>query len=212
METRIKKLVSDIEKLIKLHLHIAFAMMKAEGGAIYLTDLFFISLLNLSYNLSIEILRFAKEKNILVAAPLLRMQIENLLKTYYLSHLKEKERDKIIIELLKGKRFDEIKDNNNKRLTNARLLKYISEKWLTKAYEDTCKFIHFSERHFFIHTKSIADAPNAFVTETILRKGTPEWPERDLKIFLELQKKITSEILRYANSWVEAKNSVDKSS
>jgi len=210
MKTRIDKLISNLETLINFHLDIALAMMKAEGGAIYYTDLFFVSLLNFSYNLSSEILRFTKEKNILVAALLLRMQVENLLKTYYLSRLKEKERDKIIKELLNGKQFDKIKDNDNKRLTNARLLEHASKKWLSRVYKDTCKFTHFSERHFFIHTKKIADKSDAFVVETVVGKGTPEWPKRDFENFLELQKKITSEILRYANSWVEAKNRVDK--
>lgn len=88
--------------------------------------------------------------NLVCAAPIVRMQLDSLLRLNYLSKL-DNPYD-ISKRLFSGDQFDKIKDKDGKNLTDKYLREFAGKEfpWIADVYYETSKHIHFSNKHFFM--------------------------------------------------------------
>jgi hypothetical protein len=90
-----------------------------------------------------------QNRNFLCAAPLIRLQIDNLLRfqaVFMVANPKQ-----FVVDVIQGKRVSQIKDQSGKVMTDAHLQDVLSDDypWLKTVYKKTSGYIHLSEEHFF---------------------------------------------------------------
>jgi hypothetical protein len=116
---------------------------------IYPLDFLAFAVLNRSLRLTSGFLTLVREKNLIAAAPLVRLQLDNCLR-FFASTLVDQPHD-FAIQVLGGTRIDQMKDRSGKRLTDSYLKQLLSahEPWIDPVYKETSGFIHLSEKHIF---------------------------------------------------------------
>ena len=99
-----------------------------------------------SYSLVDGFLNAFDTWNLMVAAPILRMQIDNLVRVYYIAN---EDDGQITKDLLGGKEFRHMTDSEGKKLTDSRLteLAEVDHSWIRTVYEVTSGWVHFSPEH-----------------------------------------------------------------
>ncbi|OIA98720.1 hypothetical protein AK95_16295 [Paenibacillus sp. LC231] len=170
------------------------------------TDFFIVAVSQRSIDIIEAYKQVIDSWNITSAGPLIRMQLDNLLRLVYISKISNS--DEITLELFNGKSFYDFIDSEGKRLTDVRLRQHARDHypWIDEIYKKASKFIHFSEFHMRIPIdESDKDRTIAFS----IRKPAPDKVSReDIKSYFEIMNLITNEILRYIYSW--AKHKKDK--
>jgi hypothetical protein len=85
--------------------------------------------------------------NPIVAAPLLRMQIDSLMRISYTARMANS--DEIAMYVINGGEFRRLKDAEGKRLIDRRLLEHAApaHPWIGGVYEATSAWVHLSPEH-----------------------------------------------------------------
>lgn len=207
-EVKDKNVLNQLKKLsacVELHFEMTKYMFSAENGAIYPVDLFAFATINRSLNLVVPFCDLVKEKNIIVAAPLIRMQLDNLLR-FYAVFLVEAPHD-FAMDVMRGKHVRKLKDRSGNKMTDNYLHRKLSEEegqeWITSVYESTSGYIHFSERHIFNSFKLDDQRENKFT-------GKMTYGEHDIEdsAFLESIEAfsaITDLLFKYLHGWCYTK-------
>lgn len=184
--------VSICEKMLK-------KMLEAYDGAIYPLDLYATGMLHRSQSLIDGFCDLVEEKNLLCAAPLIRLQLDNALR-FYASFIVN-EPHEFAAEVLKGEPVRKLKDKDNQRMTDAYLVGKLSveHNFVTPLYEQTCGFVHFSNTHIYYSMQNIKD------------DGTFSFPLR-VKDFgvkdeiliqaIDAFKSSTNVLLKYIEGWI----------
>lgn len=127
-----------------------FKKRLSKDKSLYQSDLFIISLLNRQLSLCSGFKEMNNSKNYVCAVPLLRLNIDSLLRLHALWICDDP--NEVIKEMLDGKILNQIKDKNGKKLSDAYLLDRLSEHepWVKTVYKNCSGFVHFSEKHLGI--------------------------------------------------------------
>lgn len=195
--------ISDFDKkLIKT----TGKITRANNGAMYQMDLFSLAVVNRSLELSKGFESMIKAELFLCAAPLLRLQLDNLLRYSALWLIEDP--DAVCLEVLGGKPIRKIKDKSGKKMTDAHLVSVLSKEidWISPVYEKTCGYVHFSESH--LH-KTLLSANGGKVEVGIGDKAKPV-PDSALKEACAAYQAITIELLSYLEGWLQRKQSYEK--
>ncbi|HFG2066236.1 TPA: hypothetical protein ACGF3R_003427 [Vibrio cholerae] len=190
-----KKLITTVGKITR-----------ASNGAMYKMDLFSSAVVNRSLELSKGFESMIKSELFLCAAPLLRLQLDNLLR-YSALWLVENP-DAVCLDVLGGKPIKKIKDKSGKKMTDAYLVSVLSKEieWISSVYEKTCGYVHFSESHFH---KTLLSAKDGKIEVGIGDKAPPV-PDSALEEACAAYQAITTELLRYLEGWLHTKQSCGK--
>lgn len=118
----------------------------------YATDLVVTSILNRSLDLTEGFLTTFNRWNLATAAPVVRIQLDNLLRLTLLAiHPSEALVDALLGESRLDKLVDPLAPPGSKvKLTDKRLREHASEHhpWINDAYESTSQWVHFSHHHY----------------------------------------------------------------
>jgi len=201
---RLKARYEALEQEREAHIKLGEQMLRAGGGKLYVTDLLMLAVLKRSLDLLDAIICLTDRWNFAAAAPLLRLQIDSLLKLVYLAHLKNA--DVISIAILEGKSLRNLKDSEGKRLTDARLRDYARPlyPWLDRVYEETSKLIHLSDKHYLLTVESVDDKRRT--VQTFIGAGDQHWPESEIDNFLDAVACTTDALLKVVLGWVISKD------
>ena len=92
--------------------------------------------------------------NLLVAAPLVRLQIDTLVRLSYAAT--RPDMDGLANYLLNGVEFRAMKDEDGKQLSDFRLVERVQtlHPWLKPVYDTACGWVHFSPLHLFVGTQA----------------------------------------------------------
>jgi hypothetical protein len=191
--------LETLKRLRKDHYPITAEMLSVANGDMFATDFVMLGILNRSINLLDGITCLLERWNFTAAVPLLRLQLDSLLRLCYLASLTDVE--EVSIRIIKGKSFLSIKDKEGQKLTDVRLRKYASNKypWVDNIYKETSKMIHLSDKHCFLATDSI-DEEERSVTFCI-GEGDHRWSEPEIAKFLATMGKVTKALLEHIVGW-----------
>jgi len=197
-------LENALEKQCQQHLALALEILQSADGRICETDLFIQALLHRSLSIHKGIILLVKDWNLACAGALIRLQLDNLMRAFVVlrapgGHLLVRA---ICIE---GKPLYHVKDQDGKRLTDHRLRTLCSRHypWLDRTYQETSKFIHFSQKHV-LQTVEKINRPEESVSMCI--SGTNEnCREEHIEEMLACLKVTTVEIFKMCKSWMEKK-------
>lgn len=200
---RVKLLVNELRDIEGEHIKVGMQIMKAAGGKIYPLDLLAIPVLNRSIALLSGFCDLIERKNFISAAPLIRLQLDNLLR-FQAGWLVDKPHD-FAIEVFAGKRIRDMRDRDGRKMTDVYLVDKISETYpkLKKVYKDTSGFIHLSDKHIY---SSLGQLKND--GQFTMKVGVSDSfvLERDYIAAVNVFAEITGILFSYLNGWALTKD------
>lgn len=178
------------------------------GEELYETDLFFIAVMARSYSLVDGFISAFDSWNPAVMAPLVRLQIDSLVRVSYLA--KAPKVEEVALYLITGGEFRGLKDADGKALSDRRLIEHAKElhPWIDDVYKATSGWIHFSPAHI---SAAVQMTPDDSDNESILKVfgGVPIRPEQiplsALEELLGAMTRATAELFFYVQSWEATK-------
>jgi len=201
-EKRLKDFIQEV-------LDVGKEMLSVAGGELYIPDMFFTAVLNRSVNLIEAILVLTSRWNFIAAGPLIRLHLDTLLRLSYLRTTKNP--DSFVMKILQGKQVDKIKDEEGKRLTDARLRDYARSIFpqVDNVYKETSRLIHFSDKHVFTCIEALDETGR--MAGFSIGEGSSRWREKDILFLLECAITITEAILAIGRGWVLEKAQIEQS-
>ena len=129
------------------HIELVRRFLQAAEGSIFGIDVFLTGVATRSYHLLDGFLGLLDEWNVIAAAPILRLQLDNLVRVSYIVHAPRS--DYVVDELTKGTEFRRMKAPDGGRLLDWKLVDLAKEfhPWLPAVYEATSGWVHLSPLH-----------------------------------------------------------------
>ncbi len=202
----LKQKFESLEELSKRHLATGAKVLEAGGGALYATDHVVLGALKRSLDIVEGTSLLVRNWNFIAAAPLLRAQLDTLLRLVYIARCGFPDAFSQII--LTGKLLSKVKDAAGKPLTDARLRDYARPifPWLDKVYEETSRMVHYSEKHFMLMVEKAHEGETS--ADIVLQSGQPNWPLGEIHNFVDALTTATKAILDLAEGWAGEKDRV----
>lgn len=124
-------------------------IMEAGNSKLFALDFLALSVNNRAISLVNAYLALIEDKNYLTAVSLIRLQLDNALR-FFASTLVENSND-FVEHFIDGKAIRDYSDIDGKKLTDNYLAKKLEKyfKGTQNLYNETCGFIHLSDKHFF---------------------------------------------------------------
>lgn len=201
--------LSNLNKSVKYlkdyhndHLTLFKKMMNANDGNLFPLDIVASGVMKRSLNLISGFCLLIENHNLLCAAPLLRLQIDNVLR-FSAAWLVENPHD-FANKIMDGVPVKDLKDINNKKLTDTYLKKVLGKKhpWLQRVYEETSGFVHLSDKHIFTTIK-----PTSIdMTCNIEIKLDDDIPDEYLIEAIEAFIATTNILFEYIEGWIFTKD------
>jgi len=208
-ENTIKKALDKLDSLREVHLKIAKEMLEADQGNIFPLDLFMLGIIKRSLLLLKGFCDLVRPNNFTSAAPLVRLHLDDLLHIY--AAFIAENPHKFAMKKLKGKRTNNLKDKNGKKMSDNYLAKQLSKNkefsWVKKVYKETSKFIHFSDKHIFSTVQSIGENKTI---EVLIPSDNEIVPKQAQLEAISAMNAITYGLFRYLYGWVKTKNNRPK--
>lgn len=114
----------------------------------YMPDILIFMVLKRSLSLVFGFTQLIRAKNFICAVPLVRLQIDNLLR--FRAAFMVENIDEFVLSVLQGTEVRKLRDSDGKKMTDAYLQSKLSAEynWLKNIYKKTSGYIHLSEAHF----------------------------------------------------------------
>ncbi|HSJ80625.1 MAG TPA: hypothetical protein VK910_05360 [Thiobacillus sp.] len=137
-------------------------LRSADGTRFHLTDLVIFGLINRNLGLLRAMPALVKERNIHALAPLLRVQLDGLLRLNAFRIVGSM--DDLAKHVISGNSLRKFKDQDGQFLTDSNLVKLLKSEasWVEPMYETLSGWVHFSESHIF-STASPGSTDGSFV-------------------------------------------------
>ena len=177
------------------------------GGLFFTADLWMLGVAQRSFQLVEGFLQTFDSWNVTVAAPLVRFQIENLVRTTYVMQADGGQR--IILRLIGGEQLNSMKawDDPKQTLTDAELVRRAGKlvAWLPDVYEVSNEWVHLSNRHIFnaSRLKESAEPMPAIVSRIPL--PIDEIPVSFLEELLGAMRQATRDLFGWFEAWEDWK-------
>ncbi len=178
----------------------------AVDGNLYAIDMFFVGVANRSMYLITGFVGLFDRWNVFAAAPLVRLQVDSLLRVSYMSRAEAP--DTIAAQVLSGVKFRNLRDASGHKLTDARLLDLATphHPWLKTVYAAGNEWIHLSTTQV-LSPWEIAE--EGLAEEGRLGLPIQMWfPMRRAKIplpfmtdMLDAMSEATDDLLAYMEAW-----------
>jgi hypothetical protein len=204
MSNKLEERLIFLEQSRHSHYNIVQAMNPSQGFTSL--DLFIWSVLKRSVSLVYGFTTLIREQNLVCAAPLIRLQIDNLLR--YRAAFMVDDQDEFVLKVWSGTPIRKIKDRNGNVMTDAHLKQEMSKDFvgLREVYGKTSGYIHLSEEHFFNTIRASAKGEgrieifvgpkDQFVTRQVYEEST------------ETMISVTNSLLTDLADWVKKRRSV----
>jgi|SRR5665647_194467 len=189
--------LSGTREALRLQLPRHLAVMAAAfSEEIYVPDLLMWSFAQRSYALVDGFLGAFDTWNLLVAAPLVRLQLDTLVRLSYATTCPDM--DALTRALLDGVEFRAMKDETGQRLLDGRLVERSQalHPWLKPVYEKACGWVHFSPVHLFLGTQARDGKLSGH-----LPLHPDVLPERLLSEVLGAMLQATQDLVDYLSGW-----------
>lgn len=177
--------------------------MTADSGAIYPVDLLAVAVLNRSCGLSDGFFDLMQKRNFIAAAPLLRLQIDNILR-FYATWLVDNPH-KLATNVLAGVSMRDVKDRDGKKLTDGYLIEKLSERypWMKEVYKSTSGFIHLSDKLVLAPFHEVEKDRQATMS---IGSSSAHLPESSFIEAVLSFSEATKGVFFWINSWIYTKN------
>ena len=143
VEAALAEVEADEKRLLK----IAADMLEAYDRSLYEFDLLASAALNRSVALSSGFCIMIREKNLICAGALVRLQLDTALRLF--AGFIADQPHEFAMEVFKGNRIDRMKDKSGTRMTDRHLVTQLANEypWIEEVYERASNYVHLSGTH-----------------------------------------------------------------
>ena len=190
---------AGLESLLSRHVEVAQEFLKGPGSGLRAIDMFLLAAVQRSHDIAAAVLMLCDARNLAAAAPLVRLQIDTLVRVSYMA--RSGDSDGVAHAVIAGVEFRKMKDADGEFLSDTRLLALARPHhgWVEPVYRRTSGWVHLSPDHLTAAFGAWGDSEGVFLTRV------PFDPEIvPLRIWAELlgaTAQATREILAYAQAW-----------
>jgi hypothetical protein len=184
------------------HYELLKKILQADERNMFHVDLVVIAAMHRSMSLIDGFTLLVEQRNALSAVPLVRMQIDNVIRLYACWLVKE---PSIVAEaLLADKPLHKIKSRSGQPLTDKLLYEAAAEHypWIPEVYRQTSGFVHLSGRHIFAPIKSVDREKRTFTASI---GGGCDWTEEEMCESVNAFIEATKALLHLCDSWLQTK-------
>ena len=196
-----------LAQLLDHHVPLA-KLFVGSGGLFFTTDLWVLGVAQRSYHLVEGFLQAFDSWNVTVAAPLVRFQIENLVRTSYI--LQAEGGQELVLKLIDGGQLNRMQawDDPKQRLTDAELVKRAGTlfPWLPDVYEASNEWVHLSSRHVF-NASSLKERDGGSSIVGRIPLPIEEIPVSFLEELIGAMRQATRDLFGWFEMWEEWKAS-----
>jgi hypothetical protein len=171
--------------------------LAVDDGKLFTIDLFLTGVAMRSYHLVDGFLALLDEWNLIAAAPILRLQLDNLVRISYVVHA---ERSDVLAEaILEGREFRHMKAPDRERLLDGKLVRLAAEHhpWVPPVYEATSGWVHLSPIHALMPWSARTSDDETTALEGRFPLQAEQIPRSLLEELLGAMTKATEELFRY---------------
>ncbi len=196
------------EECYELHgtlLQSGVAMLKASNNMIFNEDLFLWGIIQRSVSLNDGILSLFERWNFVAGFPLLRMQLDSLIRATYVART-GRGKEQVLEEWRNGCDFDKIKDPDNGKPLKDWFLKEKAKDiypWIEDVYKELSGHVHFSLAHMQSTIASHSEEDQ--IAHIIISAAQEHFPEKKIKDALELLRLTQTHIVEIVKSWTQYK-------
>jgi hypothetical protein len=181
------------------HVQAVKGFMTATGD-VYIIDVFLAGVANRSVYLITGFVEALDKWNVFAAAPLVRLQVDNLLRVSYMTRAPKA--DAVADEVIGGKSFRSLRDANGKQLTDAHLLELAvrHHPWLRDVYSSGNEWVHLSRAQVMAPWEFATGAPVGTLRLRFpMRRAAI--PSAFLKNMVAAMSEATDDLLTYLDFW-----------
>ncbi len=193
-----------LDRLRAHHLDLVQRFLTVADGALYTLDIVFGTVMTRSYSLVDGFLDAFDQWNPIVAAPLLRLQIDSLVRTSYIARAPMA--DSVANEILRGGEFRKMRDSEGKKLLDFRLVELAGphHPWIPDVYAATSGWVHFSPDLVRAAWQGRSDKDELSISGAVPLR--PEQvPAAPLLELIAAMIKATEELFAYSEGWESRK-------
>ena len=205
--TQLAKARQRIDVLRWHHVELSRRFLGASDGDLYEIDLVLAGVMVRSYGLVDGFIDAFDTWNPIVAAPLLRMQLDTLVRLSFM--VRAPNASAVAQHILLGGEFRKLKDGDGKFLADVRLLEHAKpfHSWVEPVYKATSGWVHFSPSH--VHAALRLERDKDGQATNTLNIAIPLQNERiplsALEELVGAMIKATEEIFGYVEIWEQRK-------
>lgn len=185
------------------HLKLGEQMHEAYGGAVYPMDFLVTAVLNRSMCLISGFAMLIEHRNLVAAAPLLRMQLDNGMRLSAAWQVSDPHQ--LAMRVLAGDSIRTMADRSGKKMTDQYLADALATEypWIPSVYEHTSGYVHLSDKHIFNAIQSKSDDRAVTIKISDQDSFAVDDPYLEaIGAFIEC----TKLVLRYSHGWVYTKD------
>jgi len=198
--------LKDLERSQGTHFQVCGRVLKADGGAMFPVDFIALAVLHRSLALLRGFCHAIRDQNFICAVPLVRMQLDNLLRFYALSLVDNPHT--LALKILGGDPLRKFPDRTGRKMTDSYLVEKLSEylPWVKRLYKETSGYIHLSEKHIFNTIVSV-DHVGRTVEHGVTGYdiGVPDSLRLEA---VAAMREITKQLLGFVETWAHTKEVV----
>lgn len=204
-ENELEVALGRLDALSKKHVRTGREMTAAFGGSLYGLDLLAYGALNRSMAHIRGFSGLIRDRNILCAGALLRLQLDTALR-FSAAWLVENPHD-FAASVLDGRRVQDMTDQSGKKMTDRYLTERIGEEypWVPRVYERTSGYVHFSSVHMLAAVSMKPDEESSGFLQLKISEVDAELPDSLYIEAVEAFIAITEVLLKYVVGWTFTK-------
>lgn len=216
-QSKQEKYLLNLEGAQSAHRKLTEMICTLQGGKQTPVDLLAMAVIKRSMTLLASFCLLIRNRYFVSAAPLIRMQLDNLLR-FHAAFISE-DPHKFALRVFQGEHVSIMKDKQGGKLNDAYLKKSFVKHnpefvWIVDVYDYTSGYVHFSEKHFYHILTGQSDDANRTVKFCIGEKEA-YIPDKMIVEAIIVMTKITKGLLWYLRGWVDVKgkggqNATDK--
>lgn len=199
----LRKFRTELDEIRIEHVNIVGDFLKVNEN-FYSLDTFFVAIAQRSYELVDGFISMLDEVNFSVMAPILRMQIDNLIRASYVS--RSRNPDEIASDFMTGTEFRKMKSPDGSKLTDYALKDeaIAHHPWIFDVYEKTSGWIHLSPAH--VHTSIKTErVPDGALVKLHFPRSSEDISVEALEDICFALIKVTQELFEYLEGWYAVK-------
>jgi hypothetical protein len=201
MAKTVEERTKQLRSIESEHTKLAEKMLMAAEGSVYPMDILTAAVLKRSVSLLVGFCDLIEKRNFVAAAPLLRLQLDNVLR--FQGAWLVRDPHQFAQDILAGKRVRDLRDRDGQKMTDAYLLQNVSKEYpdFNEAYDHLSGYVHLSDKHIFNVMKLDNDRQfNMTIGPTDSYIEDETYLEALFGFF-----KVTGVLFRYVQGWIDAK-------
>lgn len=197
-----------VEREEKALLDRALAMMQAHDGDMYPYDLLANAALNRAIALSSGFRSLIRDRNLICAGAILRLQLDTALR-FYAGFIVDDPHE-FAGAVLKGEHVRRLKDQSGQLMTDRYLVQQLGKElpWVEELYEQTSGYIHLSSTHILSTFDGIHDREKRTIN---IKIGVTDcqFPDSMYLNAISALRSCTELLSRHIDGWIFTKNNPD---